>query len=49
MLQLVNIGLDSSSERTLVVHAGYTSLSQEDMFFMSVEGSTNIRIQEDIQ
>lgn len=43
-VQSVNIGLGSSLERTLVVYAGYTTLSQEDISFMSVEGSTNIGI-----
>jgi len=49
MLQSVNIGLDSSLGRTLVVYAGYILSSQEDIFFMSIGGSINIGIQEEIQ
>ena len=49
MLQSVNIGLDSSLGRTLVVYAGYIPSSQEDIFFMSIGGSINIGIQEEIQ
>ena len=36
MLQLANIGLDSSLGRTLVVCAGYTPLNREDISFMSI-------------
>ena len=47
MLQSVNIDLDSSLRKNLSVHVAHTQSNHKDIFFMIVEDSMAIGIQED--